>query len=276
MSVRQRDTVSVENQPNVVAPYHVGWHQHDCYEILYILRGSRKVYLDGASYVARGGDLVLFRPGQRHSERSATKQISFVVVRFRADALDNLPVELPDAHDLPPVKRLPQAERVVGLLRRMLDEQQHGREGSDVLLSGYLAELVILIRRAVSQPRPARPRARSSSSERVKLSIELMQDAQSKSAPLEELARHAFMSVSHFSHVFKKATGESPKRFLIRERIAKAKELLKTTDNSASEIAAALEYESPSFFYRQFKQKTGMTTSEYRSRVRRGRRSAGK
>ena len=113
-------------------------------------------------------------------------------------------------------------------------------------------------------PDPARIRKEQKG--RIQLSIEFMQDAKGRGASVEAVAQKAFMSVSHFSHVFKRTTGESPKRYAINKRIEQAKELLRDTDLSASEIATILEYESPSFFYRQFKQKTGMTTTAFRER----------
>lgn len=268
-SAREGDVVSLETHRDVRGSYVVGWHEHDCYELLYILRGSRKVFVEGLTTIARSGDLVTFRPFQRHSEKSATKKISYVVLRFTSKQLADLPIEFPDADMLPTVQRLPQQERVVGLLGRMMEEQQNPNEGSEVLLTGYLTEFLVLIRRAVTRARERATRPAADRKRRIQVSIEFMQDAKSRGAPLEALARKAFMSVSHFSHVFKEATGEPPKRYLIKERIERAKELLRSTDHSASEIAGILEYESPSFFYRQFKQKTGMTTSQFRQRSRR-------
>lgn len=55
---------------------------------------------------------------------------------------------------------------------------------------------------------------------------------------VEDLARHAKMSRRTLLRHFKAATGTAPLRWLIRERVARARELLETTDASMESVAA--------------------------------------
>ena len=81
---------------------------------------------------------------------------------------------------------------------------------------------------------------------------------------LDSLAHAAGMSAFHFSRLFKKATGLSPSLYFIRQRVAKAQQLLQETDISIIEISMAVGYASPSHFAQIFRRETGLSPSDYR------------
>lgn len=81
---------------------------------------------------------------------------------------------------------------------------------------------------------------------------------------LAELAEKAGMSPFHFSRLFKKATGLSPSRHFIRQRMARAQQLLQETDLSIIRVGIAVGYTSPSHFSQVFRRETGLLPSHYR------------
>ncbi len=81
---------------------------------------------------------------------------------------------------------------------------------------------------------------------------------------VREMARTMMMSPEHFSRVFHKVTGQSPRDFLLHTRLMRARHLLAETDLSMAEIAEQLGYADLFFFSRQFKQKVGIPPSTYR------------
>ncbi|KQW34758.1 AraC family transcriptional regulator [Ensifer sp. Root1252] len=81
---------------------------------------------------------------------------------------------------------------------------------------------------------------------------------------LAQLAGTVGMSEFHFSRLFKKATGLSPSRYFIRQRVAKAQQLLQETDTSIIEIGMSVGYSSPSHFAQVFRRETGLPPSHYR------------
>lgn len=81
---------------------------------------------------------------------------------------------------------------------------------------------------------------------------------------LARLAHTAGMSAFHFSRLFKKATGLSPSHYFIRQRIARARQLLQETDDSIIEIGMSVGYSSPSHFAQIFRRETGVSPSHYR------------
>jgi AraC-like DNA-binding protein len=244
-------------------------HAHPHFELLYIIKGVREVNLGGRHFTARAGDILIFRPNDYHEEYAGTKTISFFCFRFRPDELNEARLEFPRLDILGPVISLPWQEEFYGLFSQMMDEKNHGGEGSQLLLGAYLVEFVVKLRRAVSQVLSQKAdNGRDSIQIRIRNAMDLIQKNISSEMDLKKIARSVFMSASRFSHVFKERTGESPKHYLIRERVEKAKELLVHTELTALEIAEQLGYESPYYFYRQFRRKTGLTAGQYRLRFR--------
>ncbi len=90
---------------------------------------------------------------------------------------------------------------------------------------------------------------------------------------LDEIADAAAFSRFHFHRVFSGVVGETVSDFLKRVRLQRAAALL--ADNpglSVTEIALASGFSSPSVFARAFRERFGMTASEWRDLGREGRR----
>ena len=81
---------------------------------------------------------------------------------------------------------------------------------------------------------------------------------------LENLAKLLDLSQFHFSRLFKQSLGLSPYQYLIEQRIERAKQLLKETNQSILDIALNCGYNSHSHLSKQFRQVTGMTPKAYR------------
>ncbi len=84
------------------------------------------------------------------------------------------------------------------------------------------------------------------------------------------LAGAAAMGERTFLRRFREGTGTSPAGWLTRERIARARELLETTDAPLSSIAEACGYRSPETFRAAFRRLVGLAPAAYRARFRRG------
>jgi AraC family transcriptional regulator, arabinose operon regulatory protein len=81
------------------------------------------------------------------------------------------------------------------------------------------------------------------------------------------LAELAGFSPSHFSARFRSLTGFSVTEYVKRLRMARARQLLITSDHTVAEIATAVGYPDPFYFSRQFSAVNGVSPREFRARV---------
>lgn len=78
------------------------------------------------------------------------------------------------------------------------------------------------------------------------------------------------ISAGYFSSIFKKETKLTFVAYLLHIRMEAAKELLRTTDLRALEIAEKVGYAEPNYFSFSFKKHVGMSPKEYRSSIKGG------
>jgi AraC family transcriptional regulator len=84
---------------------------------------------------------------------------------------------------------------------------------------------------------------------------------------VEILAQLVQLSPFHFSRIFKQSTGMSPLRFVTREQVTRAQQLIRETSRSLIEIALDVGYTSPSHFAQVFRRVVGVTPTEYRGKL---------
>ena len=82
------------------------------------------------------------------------------------------------------------------------------------------------------------------------------------------LARAAHASTAHFARSFKQAFGETPHRYLQRRRIERAKELLRETDLTVTEVSLEVGFQSLGSFSSAFHELVGAPPSDYARRWR--------
>ena len=84
---------------------------------------------------------------------------------------------------------------------------------------------------------------------------------------LLDVAKSVHLSESYFSSMFKKGCGASFREYLNAVRVDEAKRLLDLGQQSVTEVALAVGFESQSYFSKVFRSVTGMTPKEYRMKV---------
>ena len=70
---------------------------------------------------------------------------------------------------------------------------------------------------------------------------------------LEDMAESVKLSVAHFSQMFRKSTGQSPHQFVVRHRIERAKEILRTAELGVLDVAPG-GFKTQQHFARVFRQ----------------------
>ncbi len=82
------------------------------------------------------------------------------------------------------------------------------------------------------------------------------------------LAQECGLSVSHFARAFSKSTGMPPHRWLLQHRVRKARQAMKETDASLTDIALACGFADQSHFTRVFSKFAGVSPGTWRRQVR--------
>jgi AraC family transcriptional regulator len=79
-----------------------------------------------------------------------------------------------------------------------------------------------------------------------------------------EMAQAVELSTAHFSRMFRKSTGETPHQFLLRQRVERAKEMLRSADGRVMDVAVACGFKSQQHFAQVFRHVCGASPTEYR------------
>lgn len=103
-----------------------------------------------------------------------------------------------------------------------------------------------------------------------------MDGASHEEWPIRRLARVSGVSQAHFARSFKEAFGVPPHRYLLTRRVERAKTLLRDTELSITEIAFRTGWGSLGTFGRTFRDITGESPGELRTREKKSPRELGR
>ncbi|MDF2926554.1 MAG: hypothetical protein K0R57_5468 [Paenibacillaceae bacterium] len=158
-------------------------------------------------------------------------------------------------------------EALLESMKREAVEQQHGYR---LAIKADLLKLLVIAGREFSNYRAGARQRQSIGTHRNAFYEALSHVAEhyTENHRLEDIAARAFMSVSHFSNVFKLVTGTSFIDYLNDIRIAKGMELLNNSGAGIGEIGFMVGFNNLGHFNRMFRKKTGMSPSQYRKHVR--------
>src|ERR1700720_4969773 len=81
---------------------------------------------------------------------------------------------------------------------------------------------------------------------------------------LDELAQSVGLSTAHFARMFRKSTGETPHQFVLRQRIERAKAMLRAPDARVLDVAVACGFKTQQHFSQVFRDACRVSPTEYR------------
>ena len=99
---------------------------------------------------------------------------------------------------------------------------------------------------------------------RLRRVTELVRAKIEEELTLQEMAQCAGLSTAHFSETFRKSTGESPHQFVLRQRVERAKEMLREAEMRVLDVAVACGFKTQQHFARVFRRISGVSPTEYR------------
>lgn len=83
---------------------------------------------------------------------------------------------------------------------------------------------------------------------------------------IDDLANNLLCSPSLLLHEFKKWTGKTIIEYVLEKKLEIAIHTIKATKRTFFDISEDVGFSSPQFFYKYFKQKTGLTPKQYRNK----------
>jgi AraC family transcriptional regulator len=81
---------------------------------------------------------------------------------------------------------------------------------------------------------------------------------------LHELAQSVGLSTAHFARMFRKSTGETPHQFVLRQRLERAKAMLRAPDARILDVAVACGFKTQQHFAQVFRDVCGFSPTRYR------------
>jgi AraC family transcriptional regulator len=81
---------------------------------------------------------------------------------------------------------------------------------------------------------------------------------------LDEMAQSVGLSTAHFARMFRKSTGETPHQFVLRQRIERAKAMLRAPNARVLDVAVACGFKTQQHFAQVFCDVCGVSPTRYR------------
>ena len=164
---------------------------------------------------------------------------------------------------LPQVVHLRGVERLATLVRLVGEEAGDRRDGRALVLTRLVEVLLIEALRATPGEDAPPGLLRGLADARLAPAIRQMHAQPARAWTVAHLARTTALSRSAFFDRFSRTLGMPPMEYLLRWRMAVAKDLLRRTDLGVSEVAERVGYGSASTFSTAFSRQVGQPPGRY-------------
>jgi AraC-like DNA-binding protein len=228
----------------------------DCYALVYVSRGRGWLESGGRRTALSGPALFWLLPGVEHAYAPEEPGWNEWWVLFDGDAAGAY-------HDLGYVARDELAMAVGdpdGLELAFSEVARAFRTDAvdtDVAAAAATHQLVVASRRCGASGWPAD----------APVLAALLRHA-CRPLTIAALARKLRLSEPELREITRRAAGCTPKEYVMRARLNRAKDLLATTDLSVAAVALRTGYDDPGYFTRLFTRRTGTSPSLFRQQQR--------
>ncbi|MBP1996982.1 AraC family transcriptional regulator [Paenibacillus eucommiae] len=231
------------------------------YALCSVTRGKGILTINGSLYQVGKGDLFVLLPGMIIEGKShSVEPIQYTLILFSCVQLSrhksDWRVEQPDllvqgrltvSCDAPPIK---------GLLDQLMDLNKSRLAQDKAAMKYMLSRLLLLViqmedRQEEKQDEVGMERA-----------LGYMNENYMKDIKIDQLARMAGFSTNHFTKSFKHQMNMTPTEYLLKQRIARAKQLL-FASGKMKEVAQQVGYKDEHYFSRVFKKAEGVAPTFY-------------
>lgn len=241
----------------------------DHYNIGYVISGDRRTITPTQSFDYHAGDVAMAPPFLYHYTipQSSLPYESYII-KFSPDFIEPFCRQIGKymIDELYEQKvchfTRPSQEKICQMFREMLYEYEKGTVYKEFILQGMLFRLFT----TVWEERLADNTVyfHAPLSEKIIRSLYIIEQNYGSRLTLEYLAKEVGLSASYFSRLFSEQLGMSFTDYLSDVRIRHVQSLLAHTDKTIMEIALETGFCHGDYLATQFKDKTGMTPSQFR------------
>lgn len=232
-------------------------------ELTYVDQGELHSVVDGQDTLLKQGDLVIYGPNQWHMQYAEIG----IAPRFVTISFDISGMNLSSLLN----RKFTAPQRAANLLQSMLQEQERMDEFSNDIIVSQLNQLLLLLLREVDQPSGSKVK----SSNIVHNENEIIRQAQQfiathirEKLSVPMVAKQVDVSPSYLTVLFHKNLQISPGEYIRRIKLQESKQMIRENNLNFTQIASILQYSTVHHFSRQFKDKFGITPTEYAKSVR--------
>jgi AraC family transcriptional regulator len=126
------------------------------------------------------------------------------------------------------------------------------------------AMAVTLVKGHAVRHRPVQIYQGGLGSSRLRRIKELVHARMEDDLSLDEMAQSVGLSTAHFARMFRKSTGVTPHQFVLRQRLERAKAMLRAPDARVLDVAVACGFKTQQHFAQVFRDVCGVSPTEYR------------
>lgn len=259
----------------IQAPLSLHCHKFD--ELVIVAKGKGVHFTEKEEYQINVGDVFFIKPGEYHGYRDTDKLGIINVLYFPEKAglpLKNLKgsAGYRVLFELEPAMRrkegfksklnlsLDELMKAETLIKKISEELKSESPCGSFLAASYLMQLIAVLSRLYEKI----PDTHSLPLMRLGNLLSYLENNYRGKISLDGLVKRFHISKSSLIRAFRKISGTTPLDYLLKIRIAKASELLKTPDSTITEAALSSGFTDTNYFSRQFKKSTGMSPRDFR------------
>jgi AraC-like DNA-binding protein len=241
------------------------------HDIMLVYKGTGIVTINGQEFCVERGDLITVYPGETFSAMAlGSESFNRYYIHFdffKEEGRKSMTPIIGDGARWPRLVRLVDDVEARELCHDIiLHKLEADGICSRIIADGKLYALLGLILSQYQTPKDELNPQYGKSRRSILKAAKYIRDNYSRDISLEELANLAGLSVNYFGTVFKGMLGKSPIEYLIDYRLMQAKRLLLETEFNISEVARMVGYEEARYFSSVFRQREGISPSEFVAR----------
>lgn len=151
------------------------------------------------------------------------------------------------------------------LLKRLV-KKESAPIGGEQLIKTYLEQFLIFLVRNIQKTETTSvfPSKESMETQLVSSTKSLLKEKAEENFRVGDLCSALGYSKSYLSKLFHEQTGETIALYAIKQKIKRAKQLIRENNLNFSQISDRLSFDNPQYFSRVFKRITGMTPTEFK------------